>query len=39
VRAGGAEHRLPLEEVATRAASLLAEIAAADAPAPAGGDD
>jgi prolyl-tRNA synthetase len=39
VRAGGAERRLPLEEVAPRAASLLAEIAAADVPAPAGGDD
>ena len=39
VRAGGAEHKLPLAEVTTRAAALLAEIAAADSPAPGAGDD
>lgn len=39
VRASGAEHKLPLAEVTTRAAALLAEIAAADSPAPAAGGD
>jgi prolyl-tRNA synthetase len=38
-RTGGEERKLPVAEVGTQAAGLLAEIAAADSPSPAAGED